>query len=244
MTATAVAVRERPILFSGPMVRAILEGRKTQTRRVMMPQPNVAPHVCTARDLASWRKRQSDPIVACWFVGEQPEGANLDWLMKRSPYGVVGDRLWVRETWSCPRQIGGSFVREKRMYKADELSPWLDYSSVVWKPSIHMPRQFSRITLEITAVRVERLQSISDDDAHTEGMEHLFESERWHRPDCKPWHEVRNDAGVCIEPAGCTCGNYSDAQSFRFLWDSINAKRGYGWDVNPWVWVLSFQRVL
>jgi hypothetical protein len=186
MTAVAAPTRERPILFSAPMVRAILEGRKTQTRRVIRVTDDGVHHPC--------------------------------------PYGGVGDRLWVRETWSCPRQIGGSFVREKRMYKADEPSPWLDYSSVVWKPSIHMPRQFSRLSLHLTAVRVERLQAITTQDALAEGID-------------EHGHELQT------EMARDHQRNRSAIENYALLWDSLNAKRGYGWDVNPWVWVLAFRRV-
>jgi hypothetical protein len=183
MTATAAPVRERPILFSGPMIRAILDKTKTQTRRVVKVKPDGAHGPC--------------------------------------PYGGVGDRLWVRETWSCPRQIGGSYVREKRMYKADETSPYLDYSNVVWKPSIHMPRQFSRITLEITGMRVERLQAITANDCIAEGI---------------PSRGIDRD-GPCIASALMYIDDYQK------LWDSLNASRGYGWEPNPYVWVISFRKV-
>jgi hypothetical protein len=212
MTATAIATRERPILFSGPMVRAILEGRKTQTRRIAKPYTRGAEIIDTYTDgsIRYQVERWPNGVVAKPSLG------------CACKYGMVGDRLWVRETWSCPRQIGGSFVREKRMYKADELSPWLDYSSVVWKPSIHMPRQFSRLSLELTAVRVERLQAISEIDARAEGCE-----------------GHRASDGYDIDPTR----DVDPIEEYRELWDSLNAKRGYGWDVNPWVWVLAFRRV-
>jgi hypothetical protein len=214
MTATAIATRERPILFSGPMVRAILEGRKTQTRRIAKPYTRGAEIIDTYTDgsIRYQVERWPNGVVAKPSLG------------CACKYGMVGDRLWVRETWSCPRQIGGSFVREKRMYKADELSPWLDYSSVVWKPSIHMPRQFSRLSLHLTAVRVERLQAITTQDALAEGID-------------EHGHELQT------EMARDHQRNRSAIENFALLWDSLNAKRGYGWDVNPWVWVLAFRRV-
>ncbi len=165
-------MKERPIMFSGEMVRAILEGRKTQTRRV-------------------WKR---------------PELRKADWEIGDSsiacPYGEVGDRLWVRETW-CGGQHGMP-VHYKASWTEHEYGP-------AWKPSIHMPRKYSRITLEITGVRVERVQDMSVEDAINEGI------------------------GLSsVDPLG----------SFGQLWDSINAKCGYGWGVNPWVWVVEFKRVL
>jgi len=126
-------MKERPILFSGPMVRAILEGRKTQTRRIVKPQP------------------LRDRGVMAFNDGEHPQ--------MRCPYGKPGDRLWVRETW-CPDVEPYTF-----RYKADGDEP-LER----WRPSIHIPRWASRITLEVVSVRVERLQNISEDDALAEGI--------------------------------------------------------------------------
>lgn len=187
---------ERPILFSGPMVRAILSGKKTQTRRV------------------------DRGALAC-------------------PCGVPGDRLWVRENWASGYAMGcsgtlfaadGSFVQGKRghekgpHYNADDLPP-----GMLWRPSIHMPRWASRITLEITLVRVERLQSISDDDACAEGTPCEF---------CGRTYD-----GLSEED--CACFHSKAARSsFSVLWDSINGKRpGCSWADNPWVWVISFERI-
>jgi hypothetical protein len=200
MTATAVAVRERPILFSGPMIRAILKGRKTQTRRVIRVTDDGVHHPC--------------------------------------PYGGVGDRLWVRESFAGPDHIGDGdqgVVGFGIEYKADGAfrahgdcgcdGPCGGVLIVhPWKPSIHMPRQFSRISLEITAVRVEQLQTISTEDALAEGIDEYG-------------HELHT------ETARDHQRNRTAIENYALLWDSINAKRGYGWDVNPWVWVLSFQRV-
>lgn len=135
-------MKERPIIFSGPMVRAILEGRKTQTRRVVKDDTMLAWLNC-------------DNVV-------KPINDHVAHL--GCPYGQPGDRLWVRETF-CPDY-------DPPIYKADE-----DQAKIAWKPSIHMPRWASRITLEITAVRVERLQDISDADALAEGCEPFREND-------------------------------------------------------------------
>jgi hypothetical protein len=212
MTATAVAVRERPILFSGPMVRAILSGQKTQTRRAVSDRvlDRVMPH---------------------------PHPAFFLDLPDYSPYGKAGDRLWVRESFAGPDHIGDGdqgVVGFGIEYKADgkfrahgNCGCDGPCSGVLishpWKPSIHMPRQFSRISLEIAGIRVERLQDITTEDALSEGVE--------------SWGPLG------VQPATRTLCQ-SPRAAFQRLWNSINAKRGYGWDVNPWVWVLSFQRVL
>lgn len=139
-------MKERPILFSGPMVRAILDGRKTQTRRIVKPQPT--------NDYVTFMPLSSE------LVGVTKHGGPIDnrgWL--HCPYGKTGDRLWVRETW-CPDVEPYTF-----RYKADGGEP-LER----WRPSIHMPRWASRITLEVVSVRVERLQDISEEDALAEGI--------------------------------------------------------------------------
>jgi hypothetical protein len=219
------AVRERPILFSGPMVRAILEGRKTQTRRVIRPQPMVADEFDSATMTAAWQS--GDVNVRC-------------------PYGQPGDRLWVRETYLA-MSIAGGPVRDV-MY-----SDWEDYDicyptkadkyPLGWKvvPAIHMPRSESRLTLEITEVRVQRLQEISNEEAAEEGIEQdvwdqALVCRDYSTPD--KWFQMWSD----------DMSRYVDLddinrQSFRTLWDSINAKRAYGWDANPWVWAISFKPV-
>ena len=177
---------EKPILFSGPMVRAILEGRKTQTRRVVKPQPE-AVHVKTACSYAA--------------------------LLRFAPYSG-GMRLWVREAWATAGP-----AREYCRYRADDKTNWLG----AWKPSIHMPRWASRITLEVTGVRVERLQNISDSDCDAEGT---------------------TDHYICTEPTHETDGIHRchPQRDYQQMWDSINAKRGFPWSSNPVVWVIEFQR--
>jgi len=210
-------MKERPILFSGSMVQAIQDGRKTITRRVIKPQPgNAIDRVRFDADYNSWIDEAFD------FVKK-----------RKCPYGVPGDRLWVRETFW--RQPGEALPGLKLIYKADN-PDFMDGRTnpmtkrfYKWRPSIHMPRWASRITLEVIDVRVERVRDITEQDAKAEGISVLpLQSEDDH----SAWyqsapgvHQARN-ARV----------------SFASLWDSINAKRGYGWDTNPWVWVVEFRR--
>ncbi|WP_334034710.1 hypothetical protein [Burkholderia cepacia] len=221
-------MKERPILFSGPMVRAILEGRKTQTRRVVKHQP--------PDDVASIIVSHYHPTIVDRH-GEQVPGDEIfgaysddgDWGCK-SPFGEPGDRLWVREAWQHSNHPLGPYDADCLVhYRADylddphgpdgEKSPEGKYRT--WRPSIHMPRAASRITLEITGVRVERLQSISESDARAEGV--TIED-----------HHMRGYcAGEHLPPS---------IRAFRDLWDGLDADRGQGWDANPWVWAIEFRR--
>jgi hypothetical protein len=194
-------MKEHPILFSGQMVRAILDGTKTQTRRVVKPQPV--------------QVRISD------------EGCNVPMCLPprqafhmKFPYGMIGDRLWVRETWmpyyGLPGNITyradyrGNYVQEHR---------WPDK----WHPSIFMPRWASRITLEVLDIRVQRVQEISERDAEAEGIS-------------------RVDLGT--DERGRPVNKMILFRlHFSVLWNSINAKRGYAWEVNPWVWAITFRRI-
>ncbi|TXH46076.1 MAG: hypothetical protein E6Q97_30340 [Desulfurellales bacterium] len=202
-------MKETPILFSGPMVRAILEGRKTQTRRVIKPQP-VPFGVSSYKGSRQGWKWKPDSLNRRWNDDDKdpyntdPIGRADLALSCECPYGQPGDRLWVRETWGpC---AGGVCYRA-----SEEITVCPDGGK--WKPSIFMPRWASRITLEITDVRVERIKSISADDAEKEGC----------------------GFGVNDETGG-------PVARFKTLWDSINSKRGFGWDANPWVWAISFKR--
>ena len=180
---------ERQILFSGPMVRAILAGQKTQTRRVA--RLTDAGHVKEPRGNRRWHTEDPDAAMAC-------------------PYGQPGDRLWVREAWqSHVGPYGESIVYAHKATDDDCLGPW--------RPSIFMPRAFSRMTLEIVSVRFEQLLEITEEDAKSEGV-------------------TPSDAALKVAHRPYT-------ESFIELWDSINAKRGIGWDSNPWVWVIEFRRV-
>ena len=211
---TSQKPKERPILFSAPMVRAILEGRKTVTRR---PVKGLLTSfaVTTAAD-------ESPLNAGCWNVGGP---------IIRCPYGKPGERLWVRETWYCDHSelMSGPYLKpddldvsEARddgtlVYAADGLAPY-EAEQPTWKPSIHMPRWACRILLEITDVRVERLQDISRADIRAEGLQ------------CPP--ELASDD---VSP------NYRDwyPAASRKLWNST----GGDWDANPWVWVVEFKRI-
>lgn len=225
-------IKERQILFSAPMVRAILEGRKTVTRREV--------------------KKQA--ALDCLAAGFDPAFLALPGNADLCPYGQPGERLWVRETWGVishdfdehgnmidwKPDRPASAIREMRfgqgyysghvIYRADGEAAWAgdddgggdDRSA--WKPSIHMPRIASRILLEITDVRVERLQDISDDQAKAEGVrlytDHAELGEWWHVD-------------------GIDTYSADPRRSFELLWSSV----GGDWVANPWVWVVEFKRV-
>lgn len=183
--------KDKPILFSGEMVRAILSDRKTITRRIVKPQPF---------DVGWW----DGSYKACRSEHEMPCYQPI-----QCPYGKQGDTLWVRETFYPSPNDRPTFCG---FYRATDSE-----RKVRWIPSIHMPRWASRITLEIIDVRVERLQEISEEDAKAEGC-------------C---------GGNCSIP------NYpfsaTPREHFRYLWESIYGKDS--WNLNPWLWVLSFRRI-
>jgi hypothetical protein len=243
MTTAAVAIRERPILFSGPMVRAILDGRKTQTRRVCKEGRNLSEfaHAVYPAAQSGW---------ISWFgqgFGSPEGGAEFTRKMYQHgfpcPYGAPGDRLWVRETWSAPDACECSetcHVRQHVYYHANDDG----YEGARFnrrRPSIHMPRWASRITLEITDVRVQRVQEISEADALAEGVTRDYlppDSDNFHPPGSYGF--VRHPGEV-----GTQATIYRTPQdAFHSLWNSLNEKRGYGWDQNPWVWTITFQRVV
>ncbi len=208
----------RPILFSGPMVRALLDGRKTQSRRIVKSKDSDPSRCITLpmlmQGVYEWRQQDGR-----WFGIE-----GYDTLVFCDcPYGEVGQRLWVRETW-MPFDDDHQIVDCKYAYAA---STTLDGEDIrkeyirlgrkyQWRPSIHMPRKASRITLEITGIRIERLNAISSADAEDEGVTLFGEDNRI-------GDETLYQAG------------------FRKLWESIN---GVGsWKQNPWVWVIEFKVV-
>lgn len=226
-------MKEHPIIFSGPMVRAILEGHKSQTRRVVRPQPHWG--ICLFDVLFTpglWKPAWSSKAASI----PQDEMIEANGCIK-CPYGIPGDRLWVRETWvdkawsltdcvkvGCPdaKDSGVEFYGDttKAIYKASYT--W-NQDAGPWKSPIYMPRWASRITLEITDIRVQRLQEISEEDARAEGV--------W----CK-----YEDQGCEAECHKCSA---TSVEAFHSLWDSINAKRA-PWKSNPWVWAISFKRIM
>lgn len=216
-------MKERPILFSGPMVRAILEARKTQTRRVIKPQ-------AWAYSEDTLGQRMIYPRSGADDFGDS--GRPI-----RYPYGVPGDRLWVRETWRA-FDDGDVFYRADfgdavPVHADDDPAAWM------WRPSIYMPRWASRITLEVTGVRVERVQEISEDDARAEGP-----TPNW-CGDLAGWDPEEHgyllpgdeNADDDVADGGYY---YTGRWAFAEMWDSINAKRGHPWASNPWVWVIEF----
>ena len=243
-------MKERPILFNGEMVRAILDGKKTQTRRVIKPQPT--------------QIREAEYELDCgkaWLVTYANGTPEDEWIEVCAPYNV-GDHLWVRETWQPDfSEHGDVFIHyraddkwgiypmteeipdewvEREWTKLDDIyraasvpqnsgGRWLPESigfKAPWKPSIFMPKWATRIWLEVTGVRAERVQDISEEDAEAEGVTPI----------------LRDGGG--FEPWGAPCPPFPCyAEVFARLWDSINAKRGFGWDTNPWVWVYEFKRL-
>ncbi len=202
----SVGGKERPILFSGEMVRAILEGRKTQTRRVCKPEH---------------------------FNGsEMPSDHAMENAIRfgaKCPYGQVGDRLWVKETFGLHDNRQPTIV----YYRADNE---LKYESDgPWTPSIFMRREYSRITLEIVSVRVERLNEISEADAAAEGVERNASviDGSWSPEDGYIKYPI--DENLEDFPA------WTAVESYQTLWESINGAGS--WAANPWVWVIEFKRV-
>ncbi|HGM5437685.1 hypothetical protein FKD06_07740 [Serratia sp. SRS-8-S-2018] len=226
-------MKERPVIFNGEMVRAILDGCKTQTRRVIA---NVSPDNCIPLQKPTKTK---DGIYT--HVMDAP-GNGL------CPFGQIGDRLWVRETFAilgnedgCPIDWDGNLIKgdEKHAARIYKASCWQEPGNYglwsipdrdtqyegAWRPSIHMPRWASRITLEITAVRVERLNDISEEDARAEGV--------------KPAGDMLLDyPDTFLTPKG----DFATAKvAFQRLWQSIYGDES--WNANPWVWVIEFRRV-
>lgn len=211
-------MKERPILFQGDMVRAILDGRKTQTRRIVK-DPSF--YGCLTGDCPHEKQTECDAAIAAWAG-------------KNCPHGQPGDRLFAKETFRHICEKSGTSCIQ---YRADmaALKSWAtdggegdfvkvegNADSIVfegkeppWKPSIFMPRWASRITLEIVSVRVERVQEITEEDAEAEGVLCAFDNHP--------------------EPPAATA-------AYRRLWDRINSKT-HPWLCNPWVWVVEFKRV-
>ncbi len=195
----------KPILMSGPLVRATLEGRKTQTRRVIRPQPPI------------WWKMRWPPFEGDEIVGMHHTGESYK---LKCPYSKPGDILWVRETWNeFPAFKGVHYAADDYFEGIGEFDDpdHIKPQDVRWKPSIHMPKAFCRLFLRVKDIWVEGVQDITVDDIMAEGA----------------W----NPAHSCDE-------DYREVyEAWVDLWDSINEKRGYGWDVNPWVWVVEYSMI-
>ncbi len=225
-------MKTRPIIFQPEMVKAILDGRKTMTRRVIKPQP----YILTGTQPDEW-------------PDEYPE---------LCPYGVPGDRLWVRETLaessvgsegthkagylaSLPTEPGDKydlrFYPDAAVRKDGKLVDWWDVVKRKRKdkkpsptlPSIFMPKWVSRLTLEITNVRVERVQDISYQDAISEGINDV------------EYSSLSNCCGLWV--GNKYISNEDPENVFMYLWDKMHKKRGFGWSENPWVWVVEFKKV-
>ncbi|HCC2946136.1 TPA: hypothetical protein M4219_005062 [Klebsiella pneumoniae] len=221
-------ITERGMIFNAEMVRALLSGRKTQTRRIIKPQPEAT---LSGSLSGKWLSRPLNGLLL----------PKIEDIAIHCPFGVVGDRIWVRETWAILGNEDGCCIDwEEKLCKADERSAariyrasceqrpgnyglwsipddadWKPHTKDyqyegAWRPSIHMPRWASRILLEITGVRVERLRSMSQDDARAEGVI-------------------------------AASGPMEAGLAFRELWDSIYGEES--WKANPWVWVIEFKRV-
>ncbi|HBS1256010.1 TPA: hypothetical protein MAB65_003018 [Klebsiella pneumoniae] len=213
-------MKERGMIFNAEMVRAILDGRKTQTRRII-----------------KWKQTRFTEI------GEREDGSKWPWsedaehacdFWHPCPFGAVGDRIWVREAFRVHSRATDVATL---VYKASERNSWTEQTHRVpvavcnkpatpekWTPSLHMPRWASRILLEITGVRVERLNAISEEDARAEGI-------------------IDGGCLNCGEPEPCGCANPEpDAtDAFAYLWQSIYGQEN--WNADPWVWVIEFKRV-
>lgn len=213
-------MKEKPILFKDLMVRAILAGNKTQTRRTKgLEDINENPD-----DFIFFKSGNSDSGKKMILL-KDTKGRIV--VYYNSPYGWIGDRLWVRETWAL-YNLGG----QKYIYKADNV----EYAKPKWKPSIHMPRKASRITLEIVDIRIERLMDISEEDAIAEGVEIVsnYEDGSIDFNDLDSYLARDYCDG---DPNACT-----DTAKFSFhtLWQKINGIESY--KKNPWVWVIVFKR--
>ncbi|MFY9288977.1 MAG: hypothetical protein WAO98_10810 [Alphaproteobacteria bacterium] len=219
--------KERPILFSGPMVRAILDGRKTQTRRAIKRYNIYGPN--PPGGIWDWRDTNKNNM---WIGAHGGDLKFKDTSAARfCPYGKSGDKLWVRETWADPNDqvvIYRANWREDAMLRGLDNIPLTD-QDIKWRPSIHMPRWASRIKLEISSIRVERLQEISEDDAFAEGVQ---------LPVCK------NDDGTTSRLIPVTRKyvpkTHTAKEFYASLWEEINGKGA--WAQNPWVWVVEFRR--
>ena len=234
-------MKEYPIIFSTEMVRAILDGRKTQTRRIV--KANIPDD---AYDVFAWYapeipdKNKAEEGLYYWY------GRGLKFEME-CPYGKIGDRLWVRESFAYMDLFDVGYERDEPYligYRADktckdllnnvwsETTDWnWEHDTIKWKPSIHMKREESRIILEITNIKVERLQDITEEDCQAEGVKWQWNG---NCEDCYQWSFTGNKKSNLWFDYAESC--------FQYLWDSIHKKENR-WRDNPWVWAIEFKRI-
>ncbi|HBR1399320.1 TPA: morphogenetic protein [Klebsiella pneumoniae] len=227
---------ERGMIFNAEMVRAILDGRKTQTRRIMKVQPESNQ---LGLLLITDSTKHSD-IGKYHWAESNATGNHVRSKLFACPFGAVGDQIWVRETFQGPLfdyELMDEYLEDSSKFEKPEFCQYAadgghrpEYQDANdnlrhgWRPSIHMPRWASRLLLEITDVRVERLNAISEEDARAEGI-------------------IDGGCLNCGEPEPCGCANPEpDAtDAFAYLWQSIYGQEN--WNANPWVWVIEFKRV-
>lgn len=233
------APKQRPILFSGPMVRAILDGRKSVTRRVVKPQP-VDDHDAEPGSIV-WHYGELRRCREPYGFQERLTGRLVAEARVPCPYGQPGDLLYVREKTQLQFIDEAYWTRYAADHEGDPIDDmddvtlsWVEnakwttaepgVSVTPWRPSILVPKSLARIWLRVTDVSVERVQDITETDARAEGVE-----------------------PVACEPASIVFGTWKARHRYRDafadLWDSLNAKRGYPWESNPWVWRVAFERV-
>jgi len=230
--------KAKPIIFNGEMVNAILDGRKTMTRRVMKPQP----FPLGTQTITKICHDEGGGYYQTW---SNDEGSYRP-LVDGCPYGIPGEELWVRETWAVNHHYDGLSPKMVSVAMGGDYAHCIDYRSNDkkkdwsgrWRPSIHMPRWASRIQLRITDVRVERVQDISMKEVLDEGV---------HIPMTKEGKILERVSGKFLPSDYRDVNNYTHEgyikAQFASLWDSINHGLGYGWDTNCWVWIVEFEVV-
>lgn len=258
--ATAITQpRQRAMIFSDPMVRAIQDGRKTQTRRVVNFRPGFEPGGPSCRlgvlDTNGSINSRVDHLGHCVYHAGWAWQTEHGWCNCRpatyAPPAMPGDLLYVREAWRTVDALDGSNATEMAamckeaewhrpwapiQYEADKARDnWdtvLGHTPGRYRTARFMPKWASRIWPRVTDVRAGRVQDITDDGVDAE----------WFGGDIPHNVDGFDDLGFCDYDEECSCGDYSLTELFAGLWDSINAKRGFGWDINPWVWCVSFER--
>jgi hypothetical protein len=218
-TTSTARVKERPILFTGEMVQRLLDGSKTQTRRLVktVPLRGDAVGVRVVGEYPTVVRLTDEGLV--WNPnGPFEDAVPFPHPEKCCPYGLPGDQLWVKETFCLAFDTNTCERTGGYHYRADgyEVVHVDDHSRSPWKPSIHMPRAASRIQRELTDVRLERVQEITEQDAIAEGIGVVYGTH---------WMDT------------------SKRRGFRDLWNGFYGDRDFGWDKNPWIWAMSFKEI-